>query len=206
MKKGFTLIELLIVIGILAILATVVVVVLNPAQLFAQARDSQRVSDMTTLRSALSLYLATVGAPDLGACASLDSPVGVRRIGIFTFQPSTTSIVQVTDTSLFYGGASTYATSTWSTTSSVRTVAGSGWVDVDFTDVPGGSPLSTLPIDPTNNDTYFYGYTCNDAARTFKFISNMESTRYASSGSDDVESKDGGRRLGMYEVGTDMDL
>ena len=35
MKKGFTLIELVIVIGILAILATVVVLVLNPAQLLA---------------------------------------------------------------------------------------------------------------------------------------------------------------------------
>jgi prepilin-type N-terminal cleavage/methylation domain-containing protein len=41
--KGFTLIELLIVIAILAILATAVVLVLNPAQILAQARDAQRI-------------------------------------------------------------------------------------------------------------------------------------------------------------------
>ncbi|MGC9603563.1 MAG: type II secretion system protein, partial [Minisyncoccia bacterium] len=41
---GFTLIELLVVIGILGTLATAVVLVLNPAQLLAQARDSTRLS------------------------------------------------------------------------------------------------------------------------------------------------------------------
>lgn len=59
MKKGFTLIELVIVIGILAILATTVVLVLNPAQLLAQARDSQRISDLGSVKSAIALYLAT---------------------------------------------------------------------------------------------------------------------------------------------------
>lgn len=39
-RKGFTLIELLIVIGILAVLATAVIMVLNPAELLKQARDS----------------------------------------------------------------------------------------------------------------------------------------------------------------------
>ncbi|KKU14411.1 MAG: hypothetical protein UX23_C0018G0001, partial [Parcubacteria group bacterium GW2011_GWB1_45_9] len=53
MKKGFTLIELLIVIGLLAILSTVAVLVINPAELLRQARDSQRVSDLGTVHSAL---------------------------------------------------------------------------------------------------------------------------------------------------------
>ena len=59
MKKGFTLIELLIVIAILAILATTVVLVLNPAQILAQARDAQRISDLSSIKSAIALYLAT---------------------------------------------------------------------------------------------------------------------------------------------------
>jgi len=57
--KGFTLIELLIVIAILAILATAVVLVLNPAQILAQARDSQRISDLSSVKSAIALCLAT---------------------------------------------------------------------------------------------------------------------------------------------------
>ncbi len=51
--KGFTLIELLIVIGILAILATVVILVINPTELIKQARDSNRLSDLGILNKAL---------------------------------------------------------------------------------------------------------------------------------------------------------
>ena len=62
-QKGFTLLELIIVIGILAVLATVSVLVLNPAQLFAQDRDTTRISDLGTLRSAIGLYLSSVSSP-----------------------------------------------------------------------------------------------------------------------------------------------
>ena len=52
-KKGFTLIEFLVVIAIIAILAVVVVLTLNPAELLRQARDSNRVSDFATFKSAI---------------------------------------------------------------------------------------------------------------------------------------------------------
>ena len=67
MSKGFTLLELIIVIGILAILGTVSVLVLNPAQLFAQARDTTRIQDLQTMNSALGLYVSSVSSPSLGA-------------------------------------------------------------------------------------------------------------------------------------------
>jgi type IV pilus assembly protein PilA len=53
MKKGFTLIELLVVIGIIAILAVIVLVAVNPARQFAQARNAQRTSDVTTVLNAI---------------------------------------------------------------------------------------------------------------------------------------------------------
>ena len=198
MKKGFTLIELLIVIGILAILATVVVVVLNPAQLFAQARDSQRISDMTTLRSALSLYLATYSTPSLGLCTSTGSKTGVAVVKDNTVViPATGGIIGLG----LFGGAST---TTIGATSTSRAIDGTGWVDVDFTDTSGGSPLSVLPTDPIGTATYFYGYACTGTV--FELDANMESSRYASGGGDDVESKDGGDRPHLYEVGTDPGL
>ena len=59
-KSVFTLIELLVVIAIIAILMVVVVITLNPGQLLAQSRDSNRLSNMSTLKTALSLYTADV--------------------------------------------------------------------------------------------------------------------------------------------------
>lgn len=52
-KFGFTLIELLIVIAIIATLAIVVFVALNPSQRFKDARDARRVSDVETILTAI---------------------------------------------------------------------------------------------------------------------------------------------------------
>lgn len=57
-KLGFTLIEILIVIGIIAILATVVLVALNPARQFAQARNSQRISNVNAILNAIGQRIA----------------------------------------------------------------------------------------------------------------------------------------------------
>jgi prepilin-type N-terminal cleavage/methylation domain-containing protein len=51
--RGFTLIELLIVIVIIATLAIVVFVALNPAQRFKDARDARRVTDVETILTAI---------------------------------------------------------------------------------------------------------------------------------------------------------
>ncbi|MFA5230314.1 MAG: prepilin-type N-terminal cleavage/methylation domain-containing protein [Candidatus Paceibacterota bacterium] len=89
-KKGFTLVELMIVIAILAILAAIVIFALNPAELFRRARDSQRMSDLRVLSSALSYYLADVTTPVLDGSANTLCSAGSGSDTIFATSDATT--------------------------------------------------------------------------------------------------------------------
>ena len=185
-KKGFTLVELLIVIAILAVLAAAVVIVLNPGELLAQARDSQRLSDMDTLKNALAVYVAQVSPIELGAC-----PGGGRC----TADPTATH--------------GPFATTTCTFNAPTNNVTGTGWVDVDFSDVPGGSPIPFLPVDPTNSATYFYAYACDDAAGsnyTFELDARLESQKHRvkmrTDGGSDNTCSSYTEDTCFYEVGT----
>ncbi len=57
-NKGFTLIEILVVIGIIAILAAVVLIAINPAKQFASANDSQRSANLNAILNAIGQYMA----------------------------------------------------------------------------------------------------------------------------------------------------
>lgn len=56
-RSGFTLIELLIVLGIIAILAAIVIVAINPTKQLDDAQGSERTSNVTQLRNAINQYL-----------------------------------------------------------------------------------------------------------------------------------------------------
>ncbi len=202
-KKGFTLIELLIVIGILAILATAAILVLNPARLFQEARDSQRISDFTAIKNAIELYLATASSPSVGGAtcgtdwwATQDAlPLGSKPFAT----PAVDEVSQTLATPL--------------------ATDGTGWVRVNLDSLSDGSPLAALPRDPRNTGTaaldaatsgMFYAYQCtvDSGANNLKYEldTRMESVRYANGGGDAVESRDGGNNANIYEVGNDPGL
>lgn len=192
-QKGFTLIELLIVIAIIAILSVTIILTLNPAQILAQARDSQRISDMSTLKTAISLYLGDVSTSiSIGATATC-----------FGSSPNTSSSagcgarMSLTEAAV----ATTTATAQASTT-------GGGWVPIDFTRISSGSPLGSEPVDPVNDATYYYTYANNGVANgyQYKLTAKMESTKFKNGGGSDVESKDGGINANVFESGTNLGL
>jgi prepilin-type N-terminal cleavage/methylation domain-containing protein len=186
-KKGFTLLELLIVVGILAILSTTVVLVINPAQLLKKARDSQRITDLNTVTTAIAYYITDVVDADVGDTDKTYSDVA--------------------DVVCTLGGGSRAADAN----QGVFTTDSNGWIPINFGNITGGSPIGSLPHDPavevsTGNHYYVYGV-LSATNLTFKLITNMESTYYSGdSGTGDVESTDGGTMDTLYEVGTGMSL
>jgi len=186
-QKGFTLIELLVVVSIIAILSVFVILTLNPAQMLKQARDSQRISDMATLKSAISLYLADQPAPSMGTANTC--------YGSALLTPNTAGC----------GGRMAATLVSTTTAAAAASTTGLGWIPINFASISAGSPLGAEPIDPVNNATYFYSYATN-ASFQFEIDSHMESTKYAQGGTSDVEGTDGGSSSTVYEVGTNLGL
>ncbi|MGC8776285.1 MAG: prepilin-type N-terminal cleavage/methylation domain-containing protein [Minisyncoccia bacterium] len=178
-QKGFTLIELLVVIALIAVLAVAVVLALNPAELLKQGRDSTRTSDLASINSALSLYLADVSSPSLGNNANcyVHASSSANCSSIFAGSPTTTS-------------------------TSSQAINGTGWIPVNLTAISSGAPLPKYPIDPTNNATYFYAYRPGPAASsTYKITAVLESGKYKPQA-----ATDGGTSSTVYEVGNDLSL
>jgi len=182
MKKGFTLLELLIVIGILAILSTTMILVINPAELLKKARDSQRMSDLGTVKTAIAYYLTNASTIAMGSTAAANAQItGVTCTG--------------------WAGAS--ATTT-------QTVDGLGWIPINFAGLAGGSPIGGLPADPNPTaviatpSRYYVYLVSATTTNGFELVANLESTYYSSTAN--AESTDGGKIPTLYEVGTVFDL
>jgi prepilin-type N-terminal cleavage/methylation domain-containing protein len=202
-NKGFTLLELLIVTGILAILATVAIMAINPAELLKRSRDSSRISDIGTLKRAIAIAQNDNSNLSLGTCdgtkvyASVSSETPLSSEALL---PSGITFIQVSRENL-------------------QKTDGSGWIPINFQGLAIGSPLGSLPIDPLNTHnsanparSFFFTYACNTQGQ-YELNAKLESNYYGFKDRDGfpidnpaqnpLPLTDGGDN-GLYETGTSL--
>ncbi len=156
MKKGFTLIELLIVIGILAVLGTLAVVMLDPAELVREARDAQRLSDLRVVKSAIDFFIVERNPADLNAAQP-----GTCTLGGSAFPAWRASIPNLTENQQPFvnpfvpvsgpvGSSNPAPPAIDQTPQNINAINGTGWVPINFNLLGAQTPFPRLPVDPLN--------------------------------------------------------
>lgn len=193
-KKGFTLIELLVVLGLIAILAAILIVIINPVKIFQRARDSQRTGDLRNLDQALTAYIVensqTGNIYLSGTSSNAQCLGGTGSSTIFVSNAWSA-------TGTFPAPSGNFTTISGK---SSRAVDGTGWLPVNFSSV-GILQLSSLPVDPTNVTTtvaYYYAYACKTDL-TYELNARLEANLSAM-------ANDGGDTNALYEVGPNKNI
>ncbi|MFA5099080.1 MAG: LamG-like jellyroll fold domain-containing protein [Candidatus Paceibacterota bacterium] len=187
--NSFTLIELVIVIAILAILAAVVVITMNPAEYMKSARDSARMSDLQTIHSSIGLYQADG-----------KSSMGLANTVYVSLPDSSATCTNLSLPALPAGWS--YACST---AANYLKTDGTGWIPIPFSTISFGNIISSLPVDPINSVSSgdYYTYVTGGS---YELTAVLESAKYRISGDDDITSKDGGDSFGLYEIGSNLTI
>ena len=187
-QKGFTLVELLVVLALIAILAAILIVIINPAEIFKRGRDTQREGDLRNLSAATDAYLSEM---------ALNSSLTWPTCNNVYFSVTTT------------GNPTGWPATTTATGTTSRAVDGTGWVPLKF-NLVGVLNLTLLPLDPRNGQSgadaagtstvFAYSFACN-TSNSYEYAAKLES-----SANNSLMQNDGGNQSGLYEVGPSRNI
>lgn len=192
--RGFTLVELLITITIIATLVVIVVIIVNPGEIFKRTRDTRRIADLATPQDAFLTYLihspiADMDGSNLVTCADEASPsayVSIPKSVAMHAPPPGWAWKQVEETSL-------------------TRLDGTGWVPLAISSVSIGDAIGRLPVDPVNKSEgttrFFYTYGCKRSGTIFEVNAKLESKDFGPGGVNDLSRGDGGDVVDVYEIG-----
>lgn len=183
-RKGFTLVELLIVVGVLVVLLTAVVLLLNPVEFTAQGKDLKRISDLKNMDTAITLLKHSFDE-SLIDNAQLDR--------VYISLPDTNGNIN-DDCKLDYPSLPALSGS-WqyrcnAIASDLKNINSTGWIPINLAGI-STNPLSILPIDPVNDVNNYYTYT-KDGALAAKLTSDKYIT--------EVALNDGGNESSFFET------
>ena len=190
-SQSFTLIELLIVIAILALLMSMVVIAINPAEMLRKSRDTRRISELKELNNVLGIFQANKPTTSMGTAST-----------VYVSIPAVNSNCSDISLPTLPAGFS-YACSS---SANYKKTDGNGWIPVNFNSLDTGSPIATLATDPTNATSTGLFYTYVPSTTSYELNATFESSVYRLSGESDKASTDGGDNYSLYEIGTDLTL
>jgi formylglycine-generating enzyme required for sulfatase activity len=147
------------------------VLTLNPAELLRQSRDSNRLSDLSTMSDAINLYNT-----DQGGASGYS--LGSSSVTYLSISDPTATSTAGTNCSGLGGNIATGTTFFHCPASSTsRNVNGTGWIPINFSTMSEGAPFGSLPVDPTNSTSsnLYYFYQTNGS--TYKITAFPEASK-----------------------------
>jgi len=191
LRHAFTLVEVLVVVGLIAVLSTVVLLTLNPLDFLKQGRDSTRLNDLSNLLRTLNYIKAESPQTFFG---------NAKTIYISRPDPNLTGDATSTCPNMNLPSIP----NDWSyycvSQENLSKIDGKGWIPIDFRN-QAIFRLSKLPVDPKNDENYYYTYVYDPNTQTFEINTVLESEKQKH-----LLAEDNGDNDNLYELGTNLTL
>lgn len=187
-KKSFTLVEILVVLGVVAVVLTATLLILNPVELLRKSRDSTRILDLNSLNIALNTFASS-------------NPEGFFGLASTTYVSLVANNATCSNLSLpALPAGHSYQCVT--STAALRNINGTGWIPADFTKTAPSSFIDKLPVDPVNStSSLYYTYSSPGSVWQVQMTAVLESKEYLP-----MMTKDSGASDSLYEIGSNINL